>query len=184
MGLSWCSLSRSTKLSSGPGMAGGRCDRWDAKVIALLTHYNSLRIRPSAGFAVTVTVAVAIATTSVDITPLTTSITPLLTAATLSRTADAVFRTDDALCTTSFPFLTTCFATFRLPCPVINLYDPPIHHPTPFTALSSTRRLIMNATTRKKNARAQKIMSLSYQSAFSSCLTRRVDVARRLEYVS
>lgn len=136
----------------------------------LYQTYNSLRIRPSATSGIPVTTA----TTCVENTPLAAPDTP-------SPTADTTLLTAEALWTASFPFFTATLAALPFHCPVINRYEPPTHHPTPFTARSSTRRLMMKATTRKKKPRAQKMMSLSYQSAFSSCLTRRVDVVRRLE---
>lgn len=76
--------------------------------------------------------------------------------------------------------LTAYFAPlFHLPLPVNIFAVPPTHHPTPRAALSRILRLMIKATTRRKKPSAAKMSNLSYQSAFSICLTRLPAVDKR-----
>jgi len=75
-------------------------------------------------------------------------------------------------CFTAFPASSSRIFLLDFPRPVKILNVPPTHHHNPPATLSSTRRFKMNAMTRKKNPSARKMTILSYQSAFSRCLTR------------
>lgn len=58
---------------------------------------------------------------------------------------------------------------------------PPTHHPTPPTSLSSTLRFKIHPSTKRKRTNAERMISRSYQSAFSINRMSWVDVCRREE---